>query len=277
MIWTSKWRWPSTRLAASRTVAKASGIRSSSVSPPASRVRNSSVIARSSSSLMATKSSSMALTAFAIPSSWRRILPSPMRRILSMMAGTKSGSWFEARSVGRCTSRVHAGHGVRGNSTQRYPPRLPHRRIAPVGPPPTGYTSTCPGRPLSCRPKEHLMTLTSRLRARPRRRHRDHPRGHRRPARPLRRPGRRAAPGTDPGCRPAARRQRLLLPPDASAPVPRRARAGHLREPGQELVDAVAGARRRRLLRLRAQLRRDQRRLRHRARSSARPRSSTPS
>ena len=32
MTWTSKWRWPSTRLPASRTVAKASGSRSSSAS-----------------------------------------------------------------------------------------------------------------------------------------------------------------------------------------------------------------------------------------------------
>ena len=42
---TSKWRWPSVRLPASRTTAKASGSRSSSVAPSASRSRNSTVLA----------------------------------------------------------------------------------------------------------------------------------------------------------------------------------------------------------------------------------------
>ena len=37
MTWTSKWRWPSTRRAASRTVANASGSRSSRSSPRSSR------------------------------------------------------------------------------------------------------------------------------------------------------------------------------------------------------------------------------------------------
>src|SRR4051812_41359875 len=77
-----------TRLAASRTVAKASGIRSSRLSPAARRSLNSAVWACSSASLIATKSSSMALTARETASSWRRILPSPMRSSLSMMAGT---------------------------------------------------------------------------------------------------------------------------------------------------------------------------------------------
>ena len=77
-----------TRLDASRTVANASGISASRLSPLAYRVLNSSVIPRSSSSVILTKSSSMALTALAMTSSWRRILPSPMRRSLSMMAGT---------------------------------------------------------------------------------------------------------------------------------------------------------------------------------------------
>ncbi len=44
---TSKWRWPSVRLAASRTVAKAGTRRSSSGLPSASCSRNSSVRARS--------------------------------------------------------------------------------------------------------------------------------------------------------------------------------------------------------------------------------------
>ena len=47
MSCTSKWRWPSVRLAASRTTAKASGSRSSRVSPLARRSRNSAVLARS--------------------------------------------------------------------------------------------------------------------------------------------------------------------------------------------------------------------------------------
>ena len=89
MIWTSNGRSPMTRLAASRTVANASGIRSSRLSPAASRSLNSAVCACSSASLMATKSSSMALTARETASSWRRILPSPMRSSLSMMAGTR--------------------------------------------------------------------------------------------------------------------------------------------------------------------------------------------
>ena len=58
-----------TRLDASRTVANASGIRSSSVSPFASRALNSAVMPWSSASLILTKSSSMALTALAIASS----------------------------------------------------------------------------------------------------------------------------------------------------------------------------------------------------------------
>ena len=50
MTWTSKWRWPIVRLAASRTHANASGSRSSSDSPASSRCRNSAVFAWSSAS-----------------------------------------------------------------------------------------------------------------------------------------------------------------------------------------------------------------------------------
>ena len=55
--------------AASRTVANASGISSSRLSPSAWRFLNSAVMAWSSSSLMATKSSSIAFTAWATASS----------------------------------------------------------------------------------------------------------------------------------------------------------------------------------------------------------------
>ncbi len=51
MIWTSYGRWPSTRAAASRAVANASGSRSSSVSPSAYRFLYWSVSSRSSSSV----------------------------------------------------------------------------------------------------------------------------------------------------------------------------------------------------------------------------------
>ncbi|MDT4865003.1 hypothetical protein FQZ97_997820 [compost metagenome] len=59
--WTSKWRIFMTRLEPSRTVAKASGSRSSSVSPLAMRSLNSCVLARSASSLSFSNSGSSAL------------------------------------------------------------------------------------------------------------------------------------------------------------------------------------------------------------------------
>src|SRR5436190_11394992 len=106
-----------TRLPASRTVANASGIRSSSDSPAASRSLYSAVCPWSSASLIATKSSSMALTAREIASSWRRILPSPMRSSLSMMAGTGDSGVLSGsinRSINGRTNAV--------NSTQRPEP-----------------------------------------------------------------------------------------------------------------------------------------------------------
>ena len=51
MSWTSKWRMPSTRREPSRTTAKASGSRSSSVSPAASRCLNCAVMPTSLSSV----------------------------------------------------------------------------------------------------------------------------------------------------------------------------------------------------------------------------------
>ena len=62
--------------------ANASGRRSSSSSPCASRSRNSAVLPRSSSSLSAAYSSSSALTSRTVLSRRRRVLPSPARRIL---------------------------------------------------------------------------------------------------------------------------------------------------------------------------------------------------
>ena len=70
----------------------------------------------------------------------------------------------------------------------------------------------------------------------------------------------------------AARRQRLVLPAERRPPVPRRAGRGHLREHGQELVDDVAVPQGPGLLRLRAELRHDQRRAGHRSGGRLRPR-----
>src|SRR5690606_13849888 len=67
MSCTSKWRMPSLRRAASRVAAKASGSRSSSAVPFASRSRNSAVLFLSSSSLSFSNSASSALTA----ATWR--------------------------------------------------------------------------------------------------------------------------------------------------------------------------------------------------------------
>ncbi len=107
IICTSKCRWPSVRLAASRTVAKASGSRSSRDSPSAYRCLYWSVSARNSASLSAMKSSSIELIWSAIRRSLRRILPSPARRTLSMMAGTSrrapcglSGLRWQSRGTG---------------------------------------------------------------------------------------------------------------------------------------------------------------------------------
>src|SRR6188472_374874 len=67
------------RTAASRTVAKASGNRSSSFPPSAYRTLYSSVRARNSASVSDLKWSSIALTSAAIAVSWRRIFFSPTR------------------------------------------------------------------------------------------------------------------------------------------------------------------------------------------------------
>src|SRR6186713_385657 len=75
--WTSKWRWPRVRLAASRTVAKAGTRRSSSVLPSASCWRNSAVRAFSSSSDSAASSGSSALMA------WTRVWYPFTRRSLA--------------------------------------------------------------------------------------------------------------------------------------------------------------------------------------------------
>ena len=74
---TSKWRMFSTRLPASRTTANASGRRSSSVAPLASRCRNSAVMALSSASdlaCMAGSSSPMRATSGRIAFSVRAFL-----------------------------------------------------------------------------------------------------------------------------------------------------------------------------------------------------------
>src|SRR5919106_149639 len=65
---TSKWRCPRVRLAASRTLANASGRMSSSVSPSPSRRRNSLVFAASASSESSSTSGSNVLTMAALSS-----------------------------------------------------------------------------------------------------------------------------------------------------------------------------------------------------------------
>ena len=78
---TSKGRIPKVRLAASRTTAKASCKMSSSVSPPASLSRNSSVFALSSSSERFSISGSRAETASTPLWSALTFRPSPIRKI----------------------------------------------------------------------------------------------------------------------------------------------------------------------------------------------------
>ncbi len=82
MICTSKCRWPSTRLAASRTVAKASTWSSSRLSPAALRLRNSVVLVARSWSLSASNCGSTSLTAATMLWNCLSVLPSPARRTL---------------------------------------------------------------------------------------------------------------------------------------------------------------------------------------------------
>ena len=77
---TSKWRWPSTRQAASRTTAKASTARSSRDSPFSSRSLNSTVMWASASSLMPCISGSRAPIRGTNSASRLTFLPSPARR-----------------------------------------------------------------------------------------------------------------------------------------------------------------------------------------------------
>src|SRR5688572_9549284 len=101
MIWTSKGRWPRTRLAASRTVANASTWMSSSVAPLARRSRNSTVFLARASSSRASNSGSRAFTASTIPWKVLRLRPSPMLRS------------FEKRDIERSVYRT-APHSPRG-------------------------------------------------------------------------------------------------------------------------------------------------------------------
>ncbi len=118
MIWTSKWRCPSERLAASRTTANASGsmsssisTRSSFVSQCASRPRNSSVIARSASSERACISGSKAATSGTIDSTSLSFRPSPAWRSL-----LKRPMWSPSVPTDVATSRrARCRGGCRGS------------------------------------------------------------------------------------------------------------------------------------------------------------------
>src|SRR5713226_4793132 len=83
ITWTSKWRCPIARFAASRTAAYASGSRASSSSPLSSRWRNSAVLAANSSSDRASISGSKSLTRRARSTILRKRLPSPAWRMKS--------------------------------------------------------------------------------------------------------------------------------------------------------------------------------------------------
>src|SRR3954454_17885852 len=96
MSWTSKCRWPMTRLPASRVAANASMRRSSTDSPRSIRSRNSTVLCFSSSSLSAAISASWALMSGTSDSRALTLRPSPMRRTRSRtpMAAECKGEWL---------------------------------------------------------------------------------------------------------------------------------------------------------------------------------------
>ena len=89
IIWTSKWRWPSTRQADSRTTANASTNRSSRFSPCSRRSLNSTVLCASASSLNACISGSRLPIRGTSSARRRTFLPSPARRTLvnTLMVG----------------------------------------------------------------------------------------------------------------------------------------------------------------------------------------------
>ena len=84
ITWTSKCRCPIVRLAASRTLANASGSRSSRVSPASSRSRNSAVLPASSASDRSSTSGSYVLTSSAMCASCFFLRPSPIWPSFSM-------------------------------------------------------------------------------------------------------------------------------------------------------------------------------------------------
>src|SRR3954452_12319086 len=107
MICTSKCRWPSTRLPASRTVANASASRSSRSSPASWRRRNSTVRARSSSSLRRSISGSSALISGTIDSRSLSFRPSPAlrTRLKRLIAVHPTGADPEIRALGGSPTR----------------------------------------------------------------------------------------------------------------------------------------------------------------------------
>src|SRR6266568_5136285 len=94
--WTSKWRCPMVRLAASRTQANASGRMSSRVSPSARRCLNSSDLARSSVSESSSISGSNVPMTWAISASFLTLRPSPKSPSLSSTNGGSLGSCVRA-------------------------------------------------------------------------------------------------------------------------------------------------------------------------------------
>src|SRR5688572_12893575 len=133
--WTSKWRWPMVRRAASRVVANASGSRSSRGSPSSMRCRNSTVLWASSSSERSSISGSHVLTSWASCSSSLRRRPSPMLLNLSMMGKTDPFRVGEPRFYRRLASDPDAnrlsqpGDRDEGSRDQHREPH-PERSVA---------------------------------------------------------------------------------------------------------------------------------------------------
>src|SRR4051812_22859247 len=137
---TSKRRTPIWRLNASRTAANASKRISSSVSPFASRSRNSVVFPRSSSSLSCSKSGSSVPMYFACWASRFPRRPSPRRRTFSKLpnsvVGTRLGYRLRCGCQGR---RTRVGDSLSGGlfrgrgRSEGIRVNLPEVAVEPVG------------------------------------------------------------------------------------------------------------------------------------------------
>ena len=124
MIWTSKWRWPRVRVAASRQAANDSGSRSSRLSPSANRALNRSVSSRSSASESRSKSSARALTWSVRPESFLMMRPSPARNSRSTIFGTQALPSRRHQPVSLALTRLSHGTQARRRTRVDRPRRL---------------------------------------------------------------------------------------------------------------------------------------------------------